>query len=235
MNQTRQDEIMFKDFYQVIKSFTMVDAARLFSLYKSILYIVRAGITGDLVECGVYRGGCCMLMALTLRALGDTSRCIYLYDTFAGMPEPGEFDEEASGTKIPKEIWSAQQEQGHNRWCYASLEEVRRNLASTGFASDRLVFAVGRTEETIPGTVPEKIALLRLDTDWYNSTRHELVHLYPRLSTNGVLLSDDYSHWEGHRKAIDEYLSKFAAPMLLTPVSCGAVGVKTVTSNSTDY
>lgn len=235
MNQTRQDEIMFKDFYQAIKSFTMVDAPRLFSLYKSVLYIVRAGITGDLVECGVYRGGCCMLMALTLRALGDTSRCIYLYDTFAGMPEPGEFDREASGTKVPKEIWSDQQQQDHNRWCYASLEEVRRNLASTGYASDRLVFAVGRTEETIPGTVPEKIALLRLDTDWYNSTRHELEHLYPRLSANGVLLSDDYGHWEGHRKAIDEYLSSVASPMLLTPVSCGAVGVKTVTSNSRDY
>ena len=227
MNQTTKDEIMFNDFYNAIKPFTMVDSPRLFSLYKSVLYIVRSGIAGDLVECGVYRGGCCMLMALTLRVLGDTSRSIYLYDTFAGMPEPGEFDEEASGTKIPKEIWAAQQEEDHNRWCYASLEEVKRNLASTGFDPDRLYFVEGKTEDSIPGIVPDKIALLRLDTDWYNSTRHELEHLFPRLSVKGVLLSDDYSHWEGHRKAIDEYLSTFAPSMILKPVSCGAVGVKT--------
>jgi len=228
MNQAKLDEILFNDFTKSIQPFTMVDRPRLHSLFKAVQYIVRAGIQGDFVECGVYRGGCCMLMALTLLSLGDTSRKIYLYDTFAGMPEPGALDVSGDENKDAQHIWSEQQQDDHNEWCYAPLDQVQRNLSSTTFPTDRLVFVQGKTEDTIPHTIPEGIALLRLDTDWYNSTRHEMEHLYPKLAPNGVLISDDYAHWAGHRKAIDDYLAEKAAPLLLTPVSCGAIGVKPV-------
>src|SRR5207344_857055 len=106
--------------------------------------------------------------------------------------------------------------QGSGLWCRAGFDEVVRNLASTGYPSDRLHFIRGRVEDTIPAGAPEKIALLRLDTDWYESTRHELTHLFPRLSTHGVLIIDDYGHWQGARRAVDEYFS--ATPILLNAI-----------------
>jgi O-methyltransferase len=92
------------------------------------------------------------------------------------------------------------------KWCYASLDEVRRNLAATGYDPRNLHFVKGPVENTIPEGAPNEIALLRLDTDWYESTKHELLHLYPRLAPRGVLIIDDYGHWKGSRKATDEYL-----------------------------
>jgi hypothetical protein len=89
-----------------------------------------------------------------------------------------------------------------------SLEEVKRNLYSTGYPKDKLHFIEGKVENTIPGFSPEEIALLRLDTDWYESTKHELVHLYPRLVQNGILIVDDYGHWKGSAKAVDEYIKE---------------------------
>ena len=104
---------------------------------------------------------------------------------------------------------------GTGLWAYAGLEEVRRNVLSTGYPEDRIAFIQGKVEDTIPGTIPEKIALLRLDTDWYESTRHELTHLYPLLSSSGILIIDDYGHWQGARRAVDEYLGAMPAPTYL--------------------
>ena len=80
-------------------------------------------------------------------------------------------------------------------------------LHGTGYPPERIHFVRGPVEETLPAGAPDEIALLRLDTDWYESTRHELEHLYPRLAAGGVLLVDDYGHWEGARKAVDEYFA----------------------------
>jgi O-methyltransferase len=95
-----------------------------------------------------------------------------------------------------------------NYWCVAGLEDVKRNLYSTGYPKEKLHFIKGKVEDTVPGQAPENIAMLRLDTDWYESTAHELQHLYPRLAKNGVLIIDDYGHWLGSRKAVDEYFAK---------------------------
>ena len=109
----------------------------------------------------------------------------------------------------------------------AGFDEVRRNLASTGYPSDRLHFIRGRVEDTIPASAPESIALLRLDTDWYESTRHELTHLYPRLVRGGVLIIDDYGHWQGARQATDEYFSVLGSPVLLHRIDyTGRIAVK---------
>jgi O-methyltransferase len=199
------------------RPFTMTSVERLWALHEAVRYVVANGLEGDFVECGVWRGGSTMAMALTLQELGAADRRLHLYDTFAGMSAPtgddvdvkgrpaqGQFDRMADGDK--------------NLWCYAGLDEVRANLASTGYPEAHLRFMKGKVEETIPEGAPEKIALLRLDTDWYDSTRHELEHLYPRLVTGGVLIIDDYGHWQGARNAVDEYFAAHGIKPLLSRI-----------------
>jgi hypothetical protein len=100
-------------------------------------------------------------------------------------------------------------------WGYSPIEDVRRNLLGTGYPTDRLHFVKGKVEDTIPGETPEQIALLRLDTDWYGSTKHEMQHLYPLVAQGGVLIVDDYGHWQGARSAVDEYLATNGIHLLL--------------------
>ena len=143
-----------------------------------------------------------MAAARTLLRLGDADRHLWLYDTFAGMTEPG-----AEDVSLLNES-AREQYRTFERWCYASLEEVRAAVLSTGYDPAKVHFIVGKVEETLPGRMPDQISLLRLDTDWYQSTLHELEHLYPRLAQGGVLLLDDYGHWQGSRQATDEYLQR---------------------------
>lgn len=92
-------------------------------------------------------------------------------------------------------------------WCFVSIEDVRRKMASTGYPRDRVHLVKGLVEKTIPSQLPEHIALAWIDTDWYRSTRHKLEHLYPRLVSGGVLLVDHYGHFGGCRKAVDEFFA----------------------------
>ena len=156
-----------------------------------------------------------MLGALTLLGLNDASRRLWLYDTFAGMTEPGADDVSPWDGANATRLWKKNQTQDVNKWCYAPIEEVRENLASTGFAPERINFVKGDVIETLRTSVPDKIAVLRLDTDWYESTRAELEVLFPRLATGGVILIDDYGAWKGCKKAVDEYLSAHNIPLLL--------------------
>ena len=103
-------------------------------------------------------------------------------------------------------------------WGIAGLDLVKRNVASTGYPMELVSFCKGRVEETIPTSAPPQIALLRLDTDWYESTKHELVHLYPRLVSDGVLIVDDYGFWRGARKAVDEYFRERHEKVLLNRI-----------------
>jgi O-methyltransferase len=208
-----------------VRPFTLTSLERLAAVVESVRYVVKHKIPGDFVECGVWRGGSSMAAALTLKELGDTSRTIYLYDTFEGMSEPTEKDRLADGTSAAAIL--AADKPGTGFWCYASLEDVQQNVRTTGYPEDKLVYVKGRVEDTIPARIPEKIALLRLDTDWYESTRHELEHLYPRLALHGVLLIDDYGHWQGARTAVDEYFAKRSTPLLLQRVDyTGRAAVK---------
>jgi O-methyltransferase len=116
----------------------------------------------------------------------------------------------------------------HNDWAYAPEEEVRRNLLSTGLDRDRLHLVKGPVEDTIPGQAPDSIALLRLDTDWYRSTLHELTQLWPRLAQGGVLIIDDYGYWDGARRAVDEFFGAMGAPPMLSRIdSTGRLAIKT--------
>lgn len=145
-----------------------------------------------------------MLIALALRKYGISDRKIWLYDTFSGMVKPGDFD----GAE-EKELWEKYKiSDDKNSWCLGELEDVKSNLLHTGYPQENFILVKGKVEETIPSDMPGQISLLRLDTDWYESTKHELEYLYPLLSSNGVLLIDDYGAWQGARKATDEYFSK---------------------------
>lgn len=196
-----------------VDRFTMTSLERRASLLGAVDHIVSNGIAGDVVECGVWRGGSMMLVALALMARGDTSRHLYLFDTFEGMSEPTDEDRALSGESAGAQL--ARTDREHPLWAVAGLEDVQANIASTGYPADKIHFVKGKVEDTIPGTIPERIALLRLDTDWYESTKHELNHLYPRLVRNGILIIDDYGHWQGARQAVDEYFAASTEPVFL--------------------
>lgn len=206
--------------------FTMTSPERLHGVREAVEYVVREGVPGELVECGVWRGGSSMLAAITLRRMRSHERRLWLYDTFAGMTEPTREDGAAA-----RERWQGSLAADHSEWCYASLDDVRRNVLSTGVRPDRFEFVAGPVEETIPAHVPGSIAVLRLDTDFYSSTRHELEHLWPRLSPGGVLILDDYGHWGGARRAVDEFFDALGHRPLLSRLDYTArMGVKAATA-----
>lgn len=209
-----------------VTPFTMTSAQRLGALCDAITYIEDRRIAGDIVECGVWRGGSSMAIALTLLGRGSTDRALYLYDTYEGMSEPTDYDREiATDASAADMLATSSKDSGV--WAYAGLDEVKRNLASTGYPADKLNFVRGKVEDTIPGIIPGSIALLRLDTDWYESTRHELQYLFPLLSDGGVLIIDDYGHWDGARRAVDEYFAQTGRPLLLYRVDySGRMAIK---------
>jgi len=217
----------FYPMYEQCKPYTMTSIERMYALYKAVEYIVKSKLEGDFVECGVWKGGSSMMMALTLAKFGITDRKIYLYDTFTGMSEPSEFDSKAGESLLTKEKWVRSQNGNHNKWCFSPLDEVEANMQATGYPIEKIVFVKGKVEETIPGLMPEAIALLRLDTDWYESTNHELNHLFPLLKLNGVLIIDDYGTWAGARKAVDEYFGDNDISILLNRIdSTGRLAIK---------
>ena len=220
---------MDKEFMQIYKRcepYTMTSIERMYALYKATRYIAQHNIPGDFVECGVWKGGSLMLCALTLIVCGDTRRKIYLYDTYAGPSQPTEMDVDILNL-VALENWRKMIRKKINEWGVVSLEEVEKNMISTNYPRENLIFAKGKVEEKIPATIPDKIALLRLDTDWYESTYHELVHLFPRLFPGGVIIIDDYGEWKGCRAAVDRYFKETGTKILLHRIdSTGRIGIK---------
>jgi hypothetical protein len=212
----------FFDIWDRVKGYTMTSVERGYALYKSVIYVIENRIEGSFVECGVWKGGSCMLCALTAKAYGDRDRDIYLYDTFTGMTEPSEHDRVAWNNRKVEEQWK----ENAPDWA-AGLEEVKENMVETRYPIDKVHFVPGRVEETLKETVPEKISLLRLDTDLYESTKAELEALYPMLRTGGILIIDDYGHFTGAKKAVDDYFRAPERKIFLSRVDyTGRVGVK---------
>jgi hypothetical protein len=192
--------------YDSVRNYTMTSQERVDAVIKAVKYIETYSIDGALVECGVWKGGSIMAMALTLKYLGNMERDIYLYDTFSGMNSPTENDVMYDGTFASWKFYKTRISNDSSTWCSIPMETVKSNILDTGYPEARIHFIKGTVENTIPGIIPDKIALLRLDTDWYESTKHELTHLYPLLSPKGVIIIDDYGHWQGAKKAVDEYI-----------------------------
>jgi O-methyltransferase len=215
--------------------FTMTTVERLYGLINAVRYLCYYNIPGALVECGVWRGGSMVAAARTLIEQGQTDRDLYLFDTFEGMPRPGALDRDFLGVDGALEFEATRTGEDSSNFCCASLEDVKHNLFSSGYPKERIHFLKGKVEDTIPQFAPETISLLRLDTDWYESTKHELLHLFPRLCPNGVLIVDDYGHWQGSRIAVDEYFGKVSTPMLLNRIDyTGRIGVKPISANAPD-
>jgi hypothetical protein len=212
--------------------YTMTGVARLLAVVDAVRYCATRDVSGVFVECGVWRGGSVLAMILTLQHLGAAERDIYLYDTFEGMTAPTEDDtSDAEGSAVTE--WHDAKQTDRRPWEDVFGEDkfnedaVRAVLLDTGYPAERLHFIRGPVEKTLPRAAPETLALLRLDTDWYESTRHELNHLFPRLQPGGVLIIDDYGHWRGARKAVDEYFSAEHAPLLLSRIDyTGRMAVK---------
>lgn len=209
-----------------VRPYTMLSPERLYAFIEATRYITKHNIPGSIVECGVWKGGAVMSSLLTLRDLHVSDREVFLYDTFEGMPAPGQEDQKFDGEKIGEDF-AARQLGAGSTWCRGEMDEVRTNILSTAYNPERIHFVKGKVEDTIPDTLPEQIAILRLDTDWYESTRHELQHLFPRLVPGGVLIIDDYGHWAGARQAVDEYFERHNIPILLQRTDyTGRIGIK---------
>lgn len=217
-----------RDTLRAAAPFTMTSPARLAALVKAVRHIVHGGIEGDIVECGVWRGGSMIAVAKTLLRFNHT-RTLHLFDTFEGMPPPTTSDVQMDGRSAAELLESSGKDK--DVWAIAGLEEVKRSVLATGYASHLVRFVQGKVEDTIPKHAPDRIALLRLDTDWYESTKHELEHLWPRLAVGGVLIIDDYGHWQGARKAVDEYFSNVPGPLLNVIDYTGRIGVKVTRSS----
>lgn len=202
------------------RPYSLLSPERLIANLDAVEYIVRRGIPGAIAECGVWRGGSILVMIGALQRHGVSDRDIYLYDTFEGMTLPTEADTSAfDGSALS--TWRNAEGESRKAWEpyfraeVFSLDQVKELIASTGYPADRVHFVVGKVEDTLPAQAPDEIALLRLDTDWYESTKHELEHLYPKIVSGGVLVIDDYGHWDGCRRAVDEYFATSAPPLLL--------------------
>lgn len=212
--------------------YTLASPERIIATADAVAHVVGGDIDGALVECGVWRGGSVLAMILTLQRLGADDRDIYLCDTFSGMTAPTA--EDTSAFEPPAlATFDRARATGQRAWGFLfgdevfGLEQVRTLIEETGYPPERVHFVVGPVEETLPQQAPERIAVLRLDTDWFESTKHEMVHLYPRLQSGGVLIVDDYGHWEGARRAVDEYFESLGnRPLLARTDYTGRIGVK---------
>lgn len=212
---------------KLVEQQTMTSIERLNSLINCTKYIVQNNIEGTIVECGVWRGGSMMAVAYTLQEVFSVDRDLYLFDTYEGMSPPTGKDVTHFNVGAEVLLNSQDEKEREAYICYATLEDVRSNIYSTNYPQEKIHFVQGKVEDTIPSQAPEKIALLRLDTDWYESTRHELEHLFPRLVPGGVIIIDDYGYWKGCKEATDEYIETHKVPLLLNRIdSTGRIGIK---------
>lgn len=211
-----------------VRPFTMTSTERIWTLLKAIDYLEANKVPGDFVECGVWRGGSVMAMLLRLQQLESAPRTVWLYDTFQGMTPPTQEDIDAvAGISATQLMRTTEPGDGNNVWCIAGRDDVERNVKSTNYPQSHLVYVEGDVAQTLPEISPKQISLLRLDTDWYESTKAELDILYPKLAIGGICILDDYGHWQGARKAVDEYFTQLTNPPLLLPVDfSGRIFVK---------
>lgn len=210
-----------KGIVQKCENLTMTEPLAVVGLCEAIEHVVLSGIKGSIVECGVWRGGSMMAAAFTMIELNDL-RDIYLYDTFSGMSAPETIDVRIRDGKSANTM-----EDEYKNW-NASLNVVKQNVKSTGYPESKVHFVVGSVIETLTSGTPSEIAVLRLDTDWYQSTHTSLKYLFPALQPGGILIVDDYNYFTGAREAVRQYFQENSIHMFFTRIGSNcAIGVKT--------
>jgi O-methyltransferase len=180
----------------------------------AVNYILQNNIEGCIIECGVYSGDFEHIWINELMK-NNAVRDIYLFDTFGGLTEPTEYDYTCKDAKIfqmsQDEVYKTWKNQVINEkvngWCYTPLDKVKQRLNSTGYPQNNLHYVVGDVMETLKDkkTIPEKIAILRLDTDWYESSKYELEQMYDNVVRGGIIIFDDYYLWDGQRRATEDF------------------------------
>lgn len=185
-----------RDFLHNFKHYTMTSFPRMNNFCDCLEFVLKNNIEGDIVECGVWKGGNIMIASKILKE-NKSNRFIWAYDTFEGMTEPEDCDVDRNGIK-----GKSRYQKG---WCKIDLETVKKNLSLVGY--NNIKYIVGDVLKTIPKNIPDKISVLRLDTDFYKSTKHEIEHLYNKVVSKGFIIIDDYNSWSGSKKATDELLS----------------------------
>ena len=211
-----------------VRDFTMTSPERVISLIHAVSYLSKNKIFGNIVECGVWRGGSMMTVAKTLIENNDLDRDLFLCDTFDGMPSPDpELDTDLNQVVASEYMSKHEKSENDYIWAFSQIEKVKANMMSTGYDTSRIHYLEGLVENTLPDERIQDIALLRLDTDFYSSTAHEMNILFPKLVKGGVLIIDDYGHWGGARKAVDYYLIENAVQIHLVRIdySC-RIGIK---------
>lgn len=196
-------------FIDEIKPFAPVlSLPKAYSLVKAVESIVDESIPGDIVECGVWKGAMVALAAKVLLFKEDSHRKIWLFDTFKGMTEPSFKDVKIKKTTSAIKKYKSQDKGDYVDWCYSPLSEVKDNMYQTGYPKPNIIFVEGDVQVTLRENLkPNIISLLRLDTDFYESTKCELTELYPYLVKNGYIIIDDYGTWEGQRLAVNEFFA----------------------------
>ena len=191
---------------RLARQISMQSHERLWALINATKYIALNDIPGNFVECGVYKGGSAVVIARTLNRYKVLDRKIYLYDTYEGMTAAQEIDKRIS-TNISAIYYLNNSLKEDKVWAYASFESVTKVIDSLDYPKSNFIQIKGDVSETLLKVLPTPIALLRLDTDWYESTLVELEVLYPLVVKKGIIIIDDYGHWSGAKFAVDEYLA----------------------------
>lgn len=215
-----------RDLWDKVRPYTMTSQARVANLERAARYVIEHDIAGDFVECGVGAGGSMMALAYTLEDLGIRDRRLLLYDTFEGMARPTAEDVSVLGKPASRK-WTRKTQDGECTWHNFPIEDVRANLSRTGYSVEHCLYIKGLVQDTLPHNDSDQIALLRLDTNLYESTVAECEHLMPKLARGGVLIIDDYFRWLGQQKAVDQYLLEHGLRILLTRIDDhAAMGIK---------
>ena len=192
----------------LVSNYSMTPKIRIFNLLQSLRHIKHNKILGDYVECGVWKGGNIILFKKFIENEDlQSNKKIFAFDTFEGMTKPDENDYDLLSKINAKDLLEEDVEKKTNVWGICNLEEVKLNLKKNLKDIDNIYLIKGPVEETLnlKDYIPEKISLLRLDTDWYSSTKKELESLYDKVSSGGIIIIDDYGHWGGAKKAVDQF------------------------------